>query len=258
MAYLDNEKIDSNEKALASVTSKPDRLTGTTTQNKQVFDNLPDLIIQKYNQALTNIAEKETANNSAHTALGVRITNGIDSAVASASQAEASAVAAATSATSAEATVVEAEENLNNARKNIWTKYAVTSDGANMHDTPTTADYYIGIAVTTDNVEPVNTTDFEWSLFRGADGKGAGDMLKATYDSDNRGYVDRAIIADSLSDNQLEVIEEQIANARGCVVSASAPTNTNAMWIDISGTNAIPKYYDSTSSTWRTMSAVWG
>ena len=42
----------------------------------------------------------------------------------------------------------------------------------------------------------------------------------------------------------------------GVIRSATAPSNTTVLWIDISSTNEIPKYYN--GSAWVTLPAVWG
>ena len=42
----------------------------------------------------------------------------------------------------------------------------------------------------------------------------------------------------------------------GVIRSATAPSNTTVLWIDISNTNEIPKYYNGTA--WVTLPAVWG
>ena len=42
----------------------------------------------------------------------------------------------------------------------------------------------------------------------------------------------------------------------GVIRSATAPSNTTVLWIDISSTNEIPKYYNGTA--WVTLPAVWG
>lgn len=56
-------------------------------------------------------------------------------------------------------------------------------------------------------------------------------------------------------------VDNMVASAGGggCVVSATAPTDTSLIWIDSSASNT-PKYYDSTLATpaWVTVKAVWG
>ena len=42
----------------------------------------------------------------------------------------------------------------------------------------------------------------------------------------------------------------------GVIRSTSAPTDTTVLWIDISGTDEIPKYYNGTA--WVTLPAIWG
>lgn len=52
-------------------------------------------------------------------------------------------------------------------------------------------------------------------------------------------------------------VNEMIGGAGGVIVSASAPSKTNVLWID-TGNGGIAKYYDSTSKAWVTVKAVWG
>jgi hypothetical protein len=70
--------------------------------------------------------------------------------------------------------------------------YSRSSDGTDYHTPSTSSDKYIGIAVTSANAAPADKTGYTWSLFKGADGQGAGDMLKSVYDTDDNGIVDKA------------------------------------------------------------------
>lgn len=40
-------------------------------------------------------------------------------------------------------------------------------------------------------------------------------------------------------------------------VGATAPSNTKLLWVD-TGNNAVLKYYDSSSSSWKAVAAAWG
>lgn len=52
-------------------------------------------------------------------------------------------------------------------------------------------------------------------------------------------------------------VNEMIGGAGGVVVSTSAPSKTNVLWID-TGNGGIAKYYDTSSKAWTTVKSVWG
>lgn len=62
MAIID-KKIQPGEINKAHVHGQPDRLVGTPTQNKDVFDTLPKLIATKYNEALDEIINAFSSQN---------------------------------------------------------------------------------------------------------------------------------------------------------------------------------------------------
>lgn len=55
-------KITATDIARVSVTSQPDTLTGTATQNKKVFDNYPEMIKEHFNNALDYLDGDYTNN----------------------------------------------------------------------------------------------------------------------------------------------------------------------------------------------------
>lgn len=58
-----------------------------------------------------------------------------------------------------------------------------------------------GSSATVTNSGTSSAAVFDFGLPKGADGTGSGDMAKVTYDTANRGYVDRAVLADKTSEN---------------------------------------------------------
>lgn len=56
MGYLDNYKITDSEVNTVHVAAQPDKLTGTPSANKAVFDSYSDLIKSKMNSALDSIS----------------------------------------------------------------------------------------------------------------------------------------------------------------------------------------------------------
>ena len=52
-------------------------------------------------------------------------------------------------------------------------------------------------------------------------------------------------------------VDNLVNSAGGIVVSATAPSKTNVLWID-TGNGGIAKYYDTSSKSWTTVKAVWG
>lgn len=54
-----------------------------------------------------------------------------------------------------------------------------------------------------------------------------------------------------------EKIEALQGGGAGIVVSNTAPEDTNVLWID-TGNGGIAKYYDTSSSAWITVKAVFG
>lgn len=121
-----------------------------------------------------------------------------DAAVKNAASAVSLAGSAVTAADTATANANSATTRANNAAsavetaaKYVWHRFSANSDGADMHENPQATDFYVGEAVTVDNVAPADKTGYKWALFRGADGKGIGDMLKSDYDLDGDGIVDK-------------------------------------------------------------------
>lgn len=59
----------------------------------------------------------------------------------------------------------------------------------------------------------------------------------------------------------LETMETNLNNSldsfHGFVISDTAPTNTNQLWLD-SSNNCAARYYNSTTQTWEFIRAVWG
>lgn len=60
MAITDH-KITSTDIAQVHVEMQPTVLQGSATENKQVFDKYPDMIVQKFNAALDEIANDTSA-----------------------------------------------------------------------------------------------------------------------------------------------------------------------------------------------------
>lgn len=117
-----------------------------------------------------------------------------DAAVKNAASAVSLAGSAVTAADTATANANSATTRANNAAsavetaaKYVWHRFSANSDGADMHENPQATDFYVGEAVTVDNVAPADKTGYKWALFRGADGKGIGDMLKSAYDPSGNG-----------------------------------------------------------------------
>lgn len=52
----------------------------------------------------------------------------------------------------------------------IWIRYAEDASGKNMSATPSNLSKYVGIATTTTNVAPTDTSNYKWSLYVGKDG----------------------------------------------------------------------------------------
>lgn len=62
MSSITDYKVSASDIAKVSVTNQPDTLTGTATQNKQVFDNYPAMVAEHLNNALDYLDEGYTDN----------------------------------------------------------------------------------------------------------------------------------------------------------------------------------------------------
>ena len=308
MGYLDGKKITSNDVSQNGVIHQNDRLTGTTSENKQVFDSLPQLIINRYNGTLdlvstkdaeqdTNLAEinayKSTwqnainaatanantattnantatsnantatsnanaatvnanaaiANADTATAAANTATSNAETATANTNAAISSANAATTNAntattnantatSNADAATSNADTattNANNALKYVWVKYSGSSDGTDLHTPSATSDKYIGFCITANSTEPTAKADYIWSQFRGEDGKGAGDMLKLVYDTDNDGIVDKAT-GDKYG-NEITATYEKKINSQSVSIPVSSWSG-NSVTISVAGVTA--------------------
>lgn len=188
-----------------------------------------------------------------------------DAAVKNAASAVSLAGSAVTAADTATANANSATTRANNAAsavetaaKYVWHRFSANSDGADMHENPQATDFYVGEAVTVDNVAPADKTGYKWALFRGADGKGIGDMLKSDYDPDGDGIVDKAK-ADAAGNDIADTYatKTELGNAGGCVSQDTAPDNTKALWIDTANGD-VAKFYKASTSAWTTVKSVWG
>lgn len=80
----------------------------------------------------------------------------------------------------------------------VYVRYASDNTGADFSETPSATRKYIAVKQTTTPIAAPAPSDFAglWQKYLGDDGTGTGDMLKATYDTDNDGKVDLADEAD--------------------------------------------------------------
>lgn len=53
--------------------------------------------------------------------------------------------------------------------------------------------------------------------------------------------------------DMIKVIDDKIKNAGGVVVSDTAPSNKNCMWVNSTG---VMRYYDKTTGTWKVPKSV--
>lgn len=83
----------------------------------------------------------------------------------------------------------------------------------------------------------------------------ASTATKATQDSD--GNTINTTYAKSANVYTKTEVDNLVNSAGGIVVSATAPSKTNVLWID-TGNGGIAKYYDTSSKSWTTVKAVWG
>lgn len=80
----------------------------------------------------------------------------------------------------------------------VYIRYASDSQGTDFSAAQSASLKYIAIKATTEPIEEPAASDFAglWVKYLGDDGTGTGDMLKATYDTDNDGKVNAADEAD--------------------------------------------------------------
>lgn len=124
MSYLDNSKITSTEVATNHVQAAADRLTGTTTENKKVFDNLGQLVVDKFNAALDVVGDKDTTQDTRLTTIETSMagfTDEVNTAAANANAATTAANNAATAANTAKADADTAATAANTATANANT-----------------------------------------------------------------------------------------------------------------------------------------
>lgn len=77
------------------------------------------------------------------------------------------------------------------------------------------------------------------------------------YSSSNDGLYLGQGTSEPIHLNDLTDIQNQIDSIGGVEVSAAEPTNQKVLWID-TNENGAAKYYDSASSSWKNIPAVWG